>query len=693
MKSITGAGGRSFEGRRPRQPGHFAEEVESDESFGHRRSPPKRSLSSKALVAADEDEDKYQKAKLFSRKIGILLLFAGAATVLVLLYPGSGNGSETGNPEEQEQQNEFEHNAIFTERSAEGSLPGCTASKSSLRARFMYSSFGTGYSNCDLPKGASVLRWMKSQFPHHGSLKIGLVNIDGEDVRKWTQYTRGWGKVHNFPFRSASSLGLNWSDFYPEWIDEEETDSIPKCPHLPLPSVSSGVKLDVIITRVPGDCGPGTNWRRDIRRFQILLAAATVASQAQSMVVVIISNCRPPLNLFTCDELLKRRDDVWLYLVDFHELQKRLSVPVGSCELAFPLDLHAANSFGTEGGWRSRKSSVRAHREAYATILHSDGLYVCGAIVIAQSIKLTGSQRDLVALVDASITAQQRQGLQDAGWKLQDIERIRNPKSEPQKYNAWNYSKFRLWQLVQYDKIIFIDADLLVLRNLDSLFDLPELSSTGNDKYLFNSGVMVIEPSNCTFNLLMDQIPEVESYNGGDQGFLNEIFPWWHRIPRRMNYLKFFWSNSTEEIIEKNELFQAEPPLLYVIHYLGVKPWLCFRDYDCNWNTEDSRKYASDIGHARWWKVHDSMSPELQQHCMLRTKQKAQLEFTRRQAEAAHFDDEHWKINITDPRLQICNERFCYWESMLWHWGENQTVTLPAAQRKASGARQQHLPS
>lgn len=92
------------------------EEVESDESFGHRRSPPKRSLSSKALVAADEDEDKYQKAKLFSRKIGILLLFAGAATVLVLLYPGSGNGSETGNPEEQEQQNEFEHNAIFTER-------------------------------------------------------------------------------------------------------------------------------------------------------------------------------------------------------------------------------------------------------------------------------------------------------------------------------------------------------------------------------------------------------------------------------------------------------------------------------------------------------------------------------------------------------------------------------------------------
>ncbi|KAH6777418.1 plant glycogenin-like starch initiation protein 1 [Perilla frutescens var. frutescens] len=53
---------------------------------------------------------------------------------------------------------------------------------------------------------------------------------------------------------------------------------------------------------------------------------------------------------------------------------------------------------------------------------------------------------------------------------------------------------------------------------------MPEISATGNNGTLFNSSVMLIEPSNCTFQLLMDHINEIESYNGGDQGYLNEIF-------------------------------------------------------------------------------------------------------------------------------------------------------------------------
>lgn len=231
-------------------------------------------------------------------------------------------------------------------------------------------------------------------------------------------------------------------------------------------------------------------------------------------------------------------------------------------------------------------------------------MYVCGAIAAAQSIRMVGSTRDLVILVDETISAYHRSGLEAAGWKIRTIQRIRNPKAEKDAYNEWNYSKFRLWQLTDYDKIIFIDADLLILRNIDFLFGMPEISATGNNATLFNSGVMVIEPSNCTFNLLMEHINEIESYNGGDQGYLNEIFTWWHRIPRHMNFLKHFWIGDEEEKKQmKTRLFGAEPPVLYVLHYLGVKPWLCFRDYDCNWNVDFFQEFASDVAHARWWKV------------------------------------------------------------------------------------------
>lgn len=146
---------------------------------------------------------------------------------------------------------------------------------------------------------------------------------------------------------------------------------------------------------------------------------------------------------------------------------------------------------------------MRAKREAYATVLHSSEGYVCGAITLAQSLQKTGTKRDLILLLDNSISIRKRRILAAAGWKIRTITRIRNPRAENGTYNEYNYSKFRLWQLTDYEKVIFIDADIIVLRNLDILFNFPQMSATGNDQSIFNSGIMVIEPSNCTFRLVI----------------------------------------------------------------------------------------------------------------------------------------------------------------------------------------------
>ncbi|KAI4316710.1 hypothetical protein L6164_024664 [Bauhinia variegata] len=289
-------------------------------------------------------------------------------------------------------------------------------------------------------------------------------------------------------------------------------------------------------------------------------------------------------------------------------------------------------------------------QEAYATLLHSSEGYVCGAITLAQSLLRTGTTRDLILLIDSSISVPKREALVAAGWKIRIITRIRNPRAEKDTYNEYNYSKFRLWQLTEYKKIIFIDSDIIVLRNLDILFHFPQMSATGNDQSIFNSGIMVIEPSNCTFNILMENREEIISYNGGDQGFLNEIFVWWHRFPRRVNFLKNFWSNTTLEASVKNGLFGSDPPKLYAIHYLGLKPWHCYRDYDCNWDVEDQRVYASDVAHARWWKLHDEMDEKLQRLCRLTRQRRTELNWERRRSWRRGSADGHWRMNITDRR-------------------------------------------
>ncbi|KAM1042651.1 hypothetical protein ACFX2A_034806 [Malus domestica] len=503
--------------------------------------------------------------------------------------------------------------------------------------------------------------------------RIGLLNFNDNEIDNWKEL---------FPDSEQVVLHLNyapnnitWESLYPEWIDEEQESKVPTCPSLPKLLIPESSPLGLVAVKLP--CNKSGSWSRDVARFHLQLEAARLAALSEGyhpVHVLLLTDCFPIPSLFTCKDLVRREGNAWLYEPKLTTLREKLQLPVGSCELAVPLK--AKEHFDSE----------KPHREAYATILHSADVYVCGAIAAAQSIRMAGSTRDLVILVDETITQYHRRGLEAAGWKIHTIQRIRNPKAEPEAYNEWNYSKFRLWQLTDYDKIIFIDADMLILRNIDFLFQMPEISATGNNATLFNSGVMVVEPSNCTFQLLMDHINEIVSYNGGDQGYLNEVFTWWHRIPKHMNFLKHFWEGDEPEIKQmKTHLFQADPPIIYVLHYLGKKPWLCFRDYDCNWNVDFMQEFASDVAHNTWWRVHDAMPGNLQKFCLLRTQQKAGLEWDRRRAEKANYTDGHWKIKIKDKRLKICVQDFCSWKSMLRHWGEkswtdNATVTplLPA---------------
>ncbi len=77
---------------------------------------------------------------------------------------------------------------------------------------------------------------------------------------------------------------------------------------------------------------------RNVRRLQLLLAAASVASKtsgdARTTHILVRSECRPALNLFPCKELVKREGSWWLYRVNVAAMKTRLALPVGSCELS-----------------------------------------------------------------------------------------------------------------------------------------------------------------------------------------------------------------------------------------------------------------------------------------------------------------------------------------------------------------------
>ena len=67
-----------------------------------------------------------------------------------------------------------------------------------------------------------------------------------------------------------------------------------------------------------------------------------------------------------------------------------------------------------------------------------------------------------------------------------------------------NFAKLRLWQL-DYERVVFLDADTLVLQPIGRLFDYPEFCAAPNvyeglgDFHRMNSGVFTARPDPATF--------------------------------------------------------------------------------------------------------------------------------------------------------------------------------------------------
>ena len=84
------------------------------------------------------------------------------------------------------------------------------------------------------------------------------------------------------------------------------------------------------------------------------------------------------------------------------------------------------------------------------------------------------------------------------------------------------FSKLHAWRLTQYSKCVFLDADTLVLENVDELFEREELSAAPDIGWpdCFNSGVFVFEPSMETHGNLLEMARQTGSFDGGFYGWM-----------------------------------------------------------------------------------------------------------------------------------------------------------------------------
>jgi alpha-N-acetylglucosamine transferase len=228
---------------------------------------------------------------------------------------------------------------------------------------------------------------------------------------------------------------------------------------------------------------------------------------------------------------------------------------------------------------------------AYVTLV-TNADYAMGATALVRSLKLTGTEADIVVLHTGGVEASALAPLEALGARFFEADLLPtsdafNERHQRARLHADapftkgkkpafhtpldNFAKLRLWQLTQYERVVFIDADAIVLRNIDRLFAYPEFSAAPNvyeslaDFHRLNSGVFVASPSEETFGRMLSVLDRPGAYwPRTDQTFLQSFFPGWHGLPVFFNMLQYVWFNLPELWDWKS---------VSVIHYQYEKPW------------------------------------------------------------------------------------------------------------------------
>ncbi|KAL0364872.1 UNVERIFIED_CONTAM: Galactinol synthase 2 [Sesamum angustifolium] len=253
---------------------------------------------------------------------------------------------------------------------------------------------------------------------------------------------------------------------------------------------------------------------------------------------------------------------------------------------------------GRGGGAELMIINSNAATNAYVTFLAGDGDYVKGVVGLAKGLRKVGAAFPLVVAVLPDVPPEHRRVLVDQGCLLRDIEPVFPPstgKESPfvRPYFAVNYCKLRLWEFVEYNKMIYMDADIQVFHNIDHLFDLPSGCFYGvadclcemygwpceqklrwpevlgpQPAFYLNGGMFIFEPNLNTYDQLLGALEITPPTPFAEQDFLNMFFRDISKpIPPIYNLLvAMLW---------RHPQWVDDLDNIKVVHYCvaGSKPW------------------------------------------------------------------------------------------------------------------------
>lgn len=149
--------------------------------------------------------------------------------------------------------------------------------------------------------------------------------------------------------------------------------------------------------------------------------------------------------------------------------------------------------------------------------------------VFVYTLRQAGYTNEILLLINSNFPIKERAIVNKLGISIKTVDKISIPTSEPRYKDV--LTKFELWNLTEYDQVMFYDVDFFFIKNPASAFDLCGeavicacLDVRQDTPGYFNTGFLIIRPNLKEYMMLLSKISLALDKQYPEQDALNEIY-------------------------------------------------------------------------------------------------------------------------------------------------------------------------
>ncbi len=230
---------------------------------------------------------------------------------------------------------------------------------------------------------------------------------------------------------------------------------------------------------------------------------------------------------------------------------------------------------------------------SYITVLSTEN-YLYGVLCLVESLRRTNTKYPISVLITNDISLKTEQLLKSYNLNVIRKSKINIPESIKNKndkgiFSHWTstFDKLLIFELTQFNKLVYLDSDMYVRKNIDELFEKKDMSAVidrrngpviSKEWVKLTSGLMVIEPKKDIMPYFLKIIEEIEDKRAsiGDQDILQEYDKEWNKKEELHLDVKYNMFFPHIDYYTHYENYKLED--ICVVHFIYAKKPFHIRD-------------------------------------------------------------------------------------------------------------------